>query len=155
MSEHEMMSEHEIRRIREQDADAVVELWDQMCRAVPTGGPLTGAGRRRLSRMLAATAWHRDTFCLVAVRDGQLVGFGLGHLDAGDGLLPEVVGEVQELFAPPELRGRLAAAVAARLHELGAGTLRKRVGTDDPAEQRFWAGQGFEADMVVMSRYDG
>jgi len=258
----------QVRRIREADAGAVVDLWDRMCREVPDGGPLTPAGRRRLARMLAMTAWHRQSFCLVAVRNDDLItarhddptatpndnpatvrsndptaaqdddptagrrplsdlgrnvrdddqtatpidhpatvsddlitaqddnptagrrpprdvggnardddpiatcddelvagrneevlGFGLGRLDAGAGLLPGVVGEVEELYVPPdlpgaeELRVRLAEAVIGRLRELGASPLRKLVTADDPGEQRFWAGQGFEADMVVMSSY--
>jgi hypothetical protein len=82
----------EIRRIREGDAPAVVELWDRMCAEVRDGGPLTEAGRGHLTRMLAATARHHNAFCLVAV-DGE------------------------------------------------------------PEDRRFWAGLGFEADLLVMSRY--
>jgi hypothetical protein len=144
----------QIRRIRETDADAVVELWDRMCREVRDGGPLTAAGRRNLARMLAVTAWHRDTFCLVATDGDEVVGFALGRIDTGDGLLPGVIGEIQELYAPAGLRIPLAGAVIARLRELGAATLRTRVAADEPEEQQFWSGQGFEADMVVMSRYD-
>jgi hypothetical protein len=143
----------EIRRIREAEADAAVELWDRMCRAAPDGGPLTDDGRRRIGRMLAIAAWHRNTFCLVAVDEqDRVTGFGLGRLDDGDGLLPAVVGEVQEVYAPDD-RERLADAVIARLRELGASTLRVTVAADDPADQRFWARQGFTDDLVVMSRY--
>jgi hypothetical protein len=144
----------EIRRIREADAEAVVELWDRMCREVRDGGPLTEAGRRHLARMLAVTAWHRQAFCLVAVEGDDLLGFALGRVDTGDGLLPGAVGEIQELYAPGALRIRLAAAVIGRLRELGVSTLRTLVTAGEPAEQRFWAEQGFEADMVVMSNYD-
>ena len=91
----------EIRRIREADAEAVVELWDRMVREVPDGAPLTEAGRRHLGRMLAITAWHRETFCLVAVEGDEVLGFGLGRVDIGDGLLPEAVGEIQELSVAP------------------------------------------------------
>ncbi len=140
----------EIRRIRESDAEAVVALWDRMCREVRDGGPLTAAGRRHLGRMLAVTAWHHNAFCLVAVDGDEPVGFGLGRLDTGDGLLPEVVGEIQEVYGPGAVRRRLAEAVIA---ELGAVTLRVRVAADEPEDRRFWAGLGFEADMVVLSRY--
>jgi len=150
----------EIRRIREADAEAVVELWDRMVREVPDGGPLTEAGRRHLGRMLAITAWHRETFCLVAVEGDEVLGFGLGRVDIGDGLLPEAVGEIQELSVAPgtpdaaALKVRLAEAVIARLRALGTTTMRKTLAADEPAEQRFWADRGFEADMVVMSAYD-
>ena len=147
----------EIRRIGEADAEAVVELWDRMARELPDGGPLTAAGRRNLARMLAILAWHREAFCLVAVDGDDLLGFGLGRVDSGDGLLPCVDGEVQEVYVLPGAAGlkmRLAEAVQARLRELGASTLRVRVAADDPREQRFWAERGFEADMIVMSHYD-
>jgi hypothetical protein len=140
----------EIRRIREADAPAVVALWDRMCSEVRDGGPLTEAGRGHLARMLAVTAWHHNAFCLVAVDGGEVAGFGLGRLDTGDGLLPEVVGEIQEVYGPAAVRQRLAEAVIARLGDV---TLRVRVGADEPEDRKFWEGLGFGADMLVMSRY--
>ena len=155
-----MLPEREIRRIRETDAVTVVALWDRMGREVRDGGPLTEAGRRHLTRMLAATAWHRDAFCLVATRGDELLGFGLGRIDTGDGLLPGIVGEIQELYVPPDtseataIRAELATAVMAHLRTEGASTLRKTVAADEPEDQQFWATRGFESDMVVMSNYD-
>jgi L-amino acid N-acyltransferase YncA len=151
------MSEIVVRRIREREAAAAVELWDRMCREVRDGGPLSEQGRRNLRRMLEAAAWHRETFCLVAVRDGEVLGFGVGRLDPGDGLLPGAVGELQELYVPAEhgeeLKRRLATAVIERLRADGPWTLRKLVAADEPGQQGFWASLGFEADMVVMSSY--
>ena len=59
----------EIRRIIdvEHEAEQTVELWDRMCRETPDGGPLSRVGRANLKRMLAMQAWHRESFCLVAV----------------------------------------------------------------------------------------
>ncbi len=150
------MPEYEIRRIRESDAGDVVELWDRMCRETPDGGPLTETGKHNLARMLAALAWHRNSFALVAVRGGTVAGFGLGRVDTGDGLLPDAIGEIQELYAPSAdgLRRKLAEAVAARLRESGVTTLRATVASDDPSTQEFWRGLGYESDMVVMSIYE-
>lgn len=150
------MPEYEIRRIRESDAGEVVELWDRMGREVPDGGPLTEAGRGRLVWMLAALAWHRNAFALVAVRGGAIAGFALGRVEAGDGLLPDAVGEIQELYAPgaDQLRRDLADAVTARLRGCGVTTLRARVASDDSSAQEFWRGRGYEPDMVVMSMYE-
>jgi hypothetical protein len=144
-----------IRRITQDEGAAVVELWDRMCREVPDGGPLRPCGRRNLRRMLETAAFHRDTFCLVAVRpDGGIAGFATGHLDTGDGLLPGLVGEAQELYAPDAgVRRRLAAAVVDRLEHEGARVIRSAVPADEPDARAFWAGLGFEADMVVLSRY--
>jgi hypothetical protein len=151
-----MSSDITIRRIRQDEGEAVVELWDRMCRQVADGGPLRPCGRRNLRRMLEIAAYHRETFCLVAVpvAGGPVLGFAMGHLDAGDGTLPGVVGEAGELHAPDAaVRRRLADAVVERLAAAGAQVIRSTVAADEPAEQAFWAGLGFEADMVVLSRY--
>jgi len=150
------MSAHtvSIRRITQDEGAAVVELWDRMCQAVVDGGPLRPCGRRNLRRMLEVAAYHRDLFCLVAVRAEEVVGFALGRLDAGDGLLPGVVGRAEELYASDDgVRRRLAEAVVERLAAAGALTIRSEVAADEPGEIAFWAGLGFEADMVTMSRY--
>src|ERR1044071_3520882 len=93
----------EIRRIidDEHEAEQTVELWDRMCRETPDGGPLRPVGRANLKRMLAMQAWHRESFCLVAVDDGNVVGFVTGRVEAGDGLLPGVVGELNERYVVP------------------------------------------------------
>ena len=159
-----------IRRITQDEGAAVVDLWDRMCQAVvagfpPTdphidGGPLRPCGRRNLRRMLEIAAFHRETFCLVAVRPGagdageEIVGFAMGRIDAGDGLLPGFGGEAEELYAADDgVRRMLAEAVVERLEAAGAQTVRCSVAADEPESQAFWAGLGFEADMVTLSRY--
>jgi GNAT superfamily N-acetyltransferase len=143
---------------REGEGDTVGGLWDRMCREIEDGGPLTEQGRRNLSRMLAMSAWHRDAFCLVAVEDGQVVGFVNGRIDKGDGLLPGLLGEIDSLYAVPEQRGR---GISRALAEAAIGWLRDRdvraigylsgAGADD--DHRFWQGLGFEPDMVCLSLY--
>jgi len=150
------MSAHtvSIRRITQDEGAAVVELWDRMCRAVVDGGPLRPCGRRNLRRMLEIAAFHRDVFCLVADRDGEIVGFGMGRLDAAGGLLPGVVGEAEELYAEDDdVRRRLAEAVLEHLEAAGAQVIRSTVDAEEPGEIAFWAGLGFEADLVTLSRY--
>jgi hypothetical protein len=154
-----MSAEITIRRIRESEGEAVVELWSRMNAAVPDGGPLVPRGRRNLRRLLEIASFHRETFCLVAVRPGpggdEIAGFGMGHVSPGDGLLPGAVGEAGELYLPGDDAGRrrLAEAVVARLRAAGCSVIRSDVAADEPGEQAFWAGLGFEADMVVMSKY--
>ena len=150
------MSAHtvSIRRITQDEGAAVVELWDRMCQAVVDGGPLRPCGRRNLRRMLEIAAYHRETFCLVAVRGEEIVGFAMGRLDAAGGLLPGVVGDAEELYASDDdVRRRLAEAVIERLEAAGALTIRSTVAADEPGELAFWAGLGFEADLVTLSRY--
>jgi L-amino acid N-acyltransferase YncA len=154
----------EIRRIidTEPEAEQTVELWDRMCRETPDGGPLTPRGRQNLKRMLAMQAWHRESFCLVAVdTQGQVVGFATGHVEAGDGLLPGAVGELNERYVLPEhpdadaLRRRLTEAAIAELRRGGVGwVVRAKLDKDDHAERAFLESFGFEADMITMSLYD-
>jgi GNAT superfamily N-acetyltransferase len=148
----------EIRRIHESEGDVVGGLWDRMGRETEDGGPLTERGRRNLSRMLAMSAWHRDSFCLVAVDGGEIVGFVNGRLDSGDGLLPGVGGEIESLYVVPERRGM---GVSRALAEAAVGWLRGKdvhivrylSCADAHEDHRFWQDLGFEPDMVCLSLY--
>ncbi len=175
----------EIRRIIdvEHEAEQTVELWDRMCRETPDGGPLSRVGRANLKRMLAMQAWHRESFCLVAVEppppdrapadtagpvpvrhgvaDDVVVGFVTGRVATGDGLLPGAVGELNERYVVPEhadadgLKRRLVEAAIAELRRGGVEwVVRVQLDKDDHDERAFLAGFGFEADMITMSLYD-
>ena len=113
----------EIRRIHQSEGDTVGDLWDRMCREGEDGGPLTGRGRRNLSRMLAMSAWHRDAFCLVAVDGVQVIGFVNGRTGIGDGLLPGILGEIDSLYVVPGERDK---GISRALAEAAVGRLRIR-----------------------------
>jgi ribosomal protein S18 acetylase RimI-like enzyme len=147
-----------IRRIAEDEGDTVGGLWDRMCREIEDGGPLTPRGLRRLSRMLAMSAWHRDAFCLVAVRDAAIVGFVNGRVTTDEGLLPGLCGEIDSLYVVPEERHRgisraLAEAALGHLREQGADPIRYHSCADATEDHRFWESLGFEADQVRLTRY--
>ena len=148
----------EIRRITEPEGPAVAELWDRMCREIPDGGPLGEHARHRIARMLSASAWHHQAFCLVAVHDGRTIGFVNGRLDPGDGLLPGLVGEIESLWVLPEHRASgtgtaLADAAVAWLREREAWAIHSLVCADNEESHRFWRGRGFTADMTCFSLY--
>ncbi|WP_378732889.1 GNAT family N-acetyltransferase [Nocardia brasiliensis] len=148
----------EVRRIRRGEGDVVGGLWDRMCREIVDGGPLTERGRADLSRMLDMGAWHRDSFCLVAVGNSQIVGFANGRVDIGDGLLPGISGEIDSLYVLPEHRGAgisraLAESAIGWLRERGADPIRYLSCAEAHDDHRFWASLGFEADMVCLSLY--
>jgi hypothetical protein len=147
----------EIRRIQEPEAAEVVALWDDMCRAVIDGGPLTEHGRRHLERMLAMQAWHQQSFCLVAAGPERIEGFVCATASAGTGLLPGLVGEVEESYARPDapegVRRELVEAAVAALRERGADPIRSTMGADDPEAKELFEGLGFEADMICLSLY--
>ncbi|GAA2725374.1 MULTISPECIES: GNAT family N-acetyltransferase [Streptomyces] len=148
-----------IRRICESEGDAAGTLWDHMCRETGDGRPLTERARRDVSRMLAASAWHRDAFCLVAVHPGgRLAGFVNGRISTGDGLLPGLLGEIEALYVVPGDRGQGAGRALARaatdwLVAQGARTVRYLSCAGAHDDHRFWRSLGFEADMVCLSLY--
>ncbi len=149
----------EIRRIADGEGETVAELWDEQNRTGIDGCPLSERGRRNIARMLDIAAWHERQLCLVAVEDGQLVGFACASIDAGTGLLPGLVGEIDALYVTPQARGRgtssaLATAAVAELRSRGVGTIHNLVCIEDDEAQAFWQAQGFERDMVCLSLYE-
>ena len=148
----------EIRRIKEGEGESVAALWDEQARTEADGAPLPVRGRCNIARMLDMAAWHARQLCLVAVEDQQILGFVCGSVNAGSGLLPGLIGEIDALYVTPASRGRgvsgrLARSIVEVLREEGAGTIRNLLCADDSGAQSFWEAQGFEPDMVCMSLY--
>ncbi len=148
----------EIRRIRDGERETVAALWDEQARTEPDGAPLPSRGRLNIARMLDMAAWHERQLCLVAVDSEQIIGFACASIDAGSGLLPGLVGEIDALYVTPAARdkrvsGRLAQNMVEQLRERGSGTIRSLVCVEDSDAQAFWQAQGFERDMVCMSLY--
>jgi GNAT superfamily N-acetyltransferase len=147
----------EIRRVKVSEGAVVAELWDRMGREIPDGGPLTEAGRRNIQRMVEISAWHRDTFCLVAAEGDRLLGFVMGRVDPGDGLLPSVVGQIEELYAAggvPLARQLVEAAIATLRRQGVRWRIMHRSPADDPADHELFRGLGFVADTVCLSLYN-
>jgi GNAT superfamily N-acetyltransferase len=147
-----------IRTIKDGEGEIVASLWDEQARTAVDGAPLSERGRRNIARMLDMAAWHHRQMCLVAEDDGRIVGFACGGLDAGSGLLPGLVGEIEALYVTPQACGRgtsgaLARAIVEQLRERGARTIRNLVCIEDEEAQAFWVAQGFERDMVCLSLY--
>lgn len=149
----------EIRRIKDGEGETVAALWDEQNRTGIDGGPLSEHGRRNIARMLDTASWHERQLCLVAVEDGRLVGFTCASIDAGTGLLPGLVGEIDALYVTPDARGAgtsaaLVQAVVAELRARGAGVIHNLICIEDDQAQAFWRAHGFERDMVCMSLYE-
>lgn len=147
-----------VRKIDDGEGEIVASLWDEQARADADGAPLSARGRRNIARMLDMCAWHERQVCLVAEDDGRIVGFACAYVDAGAGLLPGLLGEIEALYVTPQARGRgtsgaLAQAIVEKLSERGAGTIRNLLCIEDQEAHSFWEAQGFERDMVCMSLY--
>lgn len=147
----------EIRRIRPEEAEAVVQLWDTLARETPDGGALTERGKANLKRMLAAAASHPRQQCLVALEGDEVIGFLVFKL-SGDELLPGVAGELEEHFvlACHRRRGigrRLVESAVATLRAQGAWTITAQAAVDEPLRHAFWRDLGFEQDVLRFSIY--
>jgi hypothetical protein len=142
----------EIRRIRQTEAEAVTDLWDEAGRSVPDGGPLTDRGRRNIAAMLALAASHQRAACFVALEDDRPVGLVMAEVD--EGLLPGRAGAVAELYAGGDAASEraLAQAAIAWLWEQGAGVIRADVPFDEPGGELLEA-LGFEPEAVRYGRY--
>jgi hypothetical protein len=140
----------EIRRIRQIEAEAVTDLWDEAARSVPEGGPLKERGRRNIAAMLVlASSSHRAT-CLV---DDDLNGFVLAEL-AEDGLLPGRYGRVEELYArgDDELARALVLAALDWLWEHDVHVIRSEVALDEPGGELLES-LGFAAEATRFGLY--
>jgi hypothetical protein len=142
----------EIRRIRQTEADAVTDLWDEAGRSVPDGGPLKERGRRNIAAMLVLAASHQRAACFVALEDGRPVGMVMAELD--EGLLPGRAGLVAELYARGDTDTECALAEAAIvwLIEHGAPVIRSDIPLDEPGGELLEA-LGFEPETTRFGLY--
>jgi hypothetical protein len=134
----------EIRRIRQTEADAVVDLW---------GGPLKDRGRRNIAAMLVLAASSHRAACFVAVDADRVVGFVLAEL-MDDGLLPCRFGRIEELEAggDDEVASALVTAALDWLHAHDVFAVRAEVALGDPGEPLLES-LGFEREAVRFAHY--
>jgi hypothetical protein len=143
----------EIRRIRQSEAEAVTELWDEAGQSVPDGGPLKERGRRNIAAMLVLAASSHRAACFVAVDGGRLAGMAMAEL-ADDGLLPAQYGIVGELYArgDRDAERALVAGATAWLFDRGVEVIRAEVPLDEPGGEPLEA-LGFEPEAVRYGLY--
>jgi hypothetical protein len=143
----------EIRRIRQTEAEAVTDLWDEAGRSVPDGGPLKERGRRNIAAMLVLAASSHRAACLVAVEDNVVRGFVLAAL-AEDGLLPGRYGRVEELYARGDAATERALVEAAIewLWKHEVFVIRTEVALDEPGAELLES-LGFEAEATRFGLY--
>jgi GNAT superfamily N-acetyltransferase len=110
--------------------------------------------------MLQIMAWHRDAFCLAAVDPPHVHGFVCARVDPGAGLLPGLVGHVEESYVRRDvpdadgLRRRLVEAAVAVLRDRGAQTIRHLIDAEDVDDRELFERLGFEPDMACLSLYE-
>lgn len=140
-----------VRRIREEEASLVAELWNELAQ-----GGLTLKGKRNIQHQLAVAHHHPDYFCFVAEEEGTLIGFILVERRTGVGFSAGA-GEIAEIYVRPAARGRgigraLVGAARDQLGSMGVGVFWHHEDIDAPVAG-FWRALGFERDVVRYSLY--
>jgi hypothetical protein len=140
----------EIRRIRQTEAEAVTDLWDEAGQSVPDGGPLKERGRRNIAAMLVLAASSHRAACFV---DDELNGFVLAEL-ADDGLLPCQYGRVEVPYArgDAELERALFRAAVDWLWQHDVFVIRAEAALDEPRAELLHS-LGFEAEATRFGLY--
>jgi hypothetical protein len=140
----------EIRRIRQTEAEAVADLWDEAGQSVPDGGPLKERGRRNIAAMLVLAASSHRAACFV---DDELNGYVFAEL-AEDGLLPCQYGRVEELYArgDAELERALVDAAVDWLWQHDVFVIRAEVALDEPGAALLQE-LGFEPETTRFGLY--
>ncbi|RZQ61230.1 GNAT family N-acetyltransferase [Amycolatopsis suaedae] len=143
-----------VRRIHADEAPAVARLWDGMGCELPDGDRMTPGELASIERLLAAGAADERDFCLVALRDGRIVGFVNGSLRGEDGL----TGEIETCYVVPDARrggvgSALARAAMRWLRDRGADPLHLETWLDREDVAAFWSSLGFEPESIRMALY--
>jgi hypothetical protein len=135
----------EIRRIRQTEAEAVTDLWDEA-----SGGVLKERGRRNIAAMLVLAASSHRAACFV---DDGLNGFVLAEL-AEDGLLPCRYGRVEELYARGDagLERALVEAAVDWLWQREVFVIRAWVAHGEPGAELLQS-LGFESEATRFGLY--
>jgi hypothetical protein len=143
----------EIRRIRQTEAEAVTDLWDEAGRSVPDGGALKERGRRNIAAMLVLAASSHRAACFVALDGDRPVGLVMAEL-ADDGLLPGRYGNVGELYArgDADTERALAKAAIAWLFGHDVFVIRSDVPLDEPGAELLES-LGFERESTRFGLY--
>lgn len=151
-----------IREMRVDEADAVRDLWNEMCEvtdaSVPGGwGKLSAASLAQIADNLSRTPDHPDALCLIAEQDDAPIGFVTASVQ-GHPTSPGKTGEIEELYLRGDADGRRALVTRAiewcRTHGVNAVVVHEA--SDAPwTEERiaFWRSLGFGIDRVVLHLY--
>jgi ribosomal protein S18 acetylase RimI-like enzyme len=145
-----------IRRVNENEAPLVLELW-RANGEESVGGPVFLCAENILEH-IRGNATHPDAICLVAEEDGQLVGFVTAQRTTHP-TLPGAVGEIEELYVQPPARragvGRaLVDGAVEHLREQGADVFKTQADLEREGALAFLKAIGWENDMTVFSLYD-
>ena len=149
-----------IRRIVVGEAQVVRELYRHAVQELADRYPedriaISERGLDNFETLFRLGAVHEDVFTLVAVADGELVGFVNAQVTRSPGL-PGLAGEVSELWTRKQSsddRTALVAEAARLLRERGASPVFHHEDRDHPVGEP-WEELGFRPDVTRYSLYE-
>ena len=151
----------EVRRIRVDEAPIVRELIREGIAEEAERYPedrigISEAGLGNLETQCRVGAVHEDELTLVAVDDGEIVGFVMAWLTRGRAT-PGIAGELDWLWVRPAFRNgaverQLAERAVEWLRDRGARAIFKHEDAARPPLEP-WQSLGFVADVVRLSLY--
>ena len=155
-----------VRRIREEDAQAVSDLYWQEVYRREGGGRVpdctgTTEWQEELSRRgYAQMATHKSELCFVAEEEGAIVGWVVCEFVSHETqLVPE--GRLHQPFVTlaerrEEIAGRLVETAVGALRKKKVDVIHAQVPADEKYRQQpeqFWTGLGWRRDLVTYSWY--
>ena len=149
-----------IRRATTSEIDELLELRLSLQRHVEASNPwiwrITEEGRRRLKQELEQMLEDGESRMVVAVREGDLVGFGYGQVAHRTDYLPKSVGFISMVYVQENSRmqgigSRLVVELCRffRSENVEDVTLQYALGNREA--ERFWSGFGFEPIMITAN----
>ena len=154
------MRELTIRRASASDIDELLELRLSLQRHVEASNPwiwrITEEGRSRLKQELEQMLEDGEGRMVVAVKEGDLVGFGYGRVAHRTDYLPKRVGFISMVYVQENSRmqgvgSRLVGELCRffRSENVEDVTLQYALGNREV--ERFWSGLGFEPIMITAN----
>lgn len=145
----------EIRSMRENEVESVVQLWN--ANWLDEGGyGLSEADARRIRGALQSYLSHPDVCCLVSEDQGRLVGFVTTSVSSHP-VMEGCLGEIEELYVEPPTRHtgvRLVEGAVDFCRARGATVFRTHMCADSHGVKAFWRQTGWKQDMAVFSLYE-
>ena len=152
----------EIRRVRVDEAARVRELvrtaTEELAQRYPEDDiGISQQGLNNLETQFRLGAVHEDELTLVAVEDGEIVGFVAAWIARGRAT-PGVAGEIDWMWVQTkptraEIERELAGAAVKWLRHAGAGPIFRFEDAEHPHHD-LWEGLGFVGDVTRFSLYD-
>ena len=154
------MGDLTIRRAAASDLDGLLEMRLSLQRHVEASNPwiwrITEEGRRRLRQELEQMLEDGESRMVVAVKEGDLVGFAYGRIAHRKDYLPKSVGFISMVYVRENSRiqgvgSRLVGDLCRffRSENVEDVTLQYALGNREA--ERFWSGFGFEPIMITAN----